>query len=413
MGISQDGALAMAPRGRASFARRSLQLLDWEPSEPRARWEPWIRAGYAVFAVVFSLTVVVDAFAHETVMLGLGLVDEAGNVLTRLQSQLGGVSPHWLAVMLPLSGFVLAWNGLMLYRGFSLSQGLPRRQIVSFFLLTAVVSLMLYVGLAIAGAVSAAMGYDFFSGFSLVRHYTIWSRAVVARVPTLVHLPYPLPLLASIALVDLFQYWFHRLGHTWRPFWLLWHRPHHMPPYLTIPTTQPVFAAFPLFVLVSVPFQIGVGVCAKLFYSESMIAEALLVRMIGQIALIGSHNTALYGTFWRSRPLRVLSAFFGEGPYHYMHHSALPGHSLINIGGPLFMLWDRVFGTYVAPTATPPPVGLGGSPRLHLNPLRLGLAGLLQLGYELRHNRGIITRLRVLFGSSNFVPAQTKDYALP
>jgi hypothetical protein len=48
-----------------------------------------------------------------------------------------------------------------------------------------------------------------------------------------------------------------------------------------------------------------------------------------------------------------------------------------------------------------------------LNPVRLALAGLLQLGYELRHNRGIVTRLRVLFGSSNFAPAHTKDYAVP
>jgi hypothetical protein len=55
---------------------------------------------------------------------------------------------------------------------------------------------------------------------------------------------------------------------------------------------------------------------------------------------------------------------------------------------------------------------LQGSPRLHLNPLRLGLAGLWQLGYELRHNRGIVTRLRVLFGSSNFAPAQSRDYVL-
>jgi hypothetical protein len=58
-------------------------------------------------------------------------------------------------------------------------------------------------------------------------------------------------------------------------------------------------------------------------------------------------------------------------------------------------------------------VGLTGSPRLHLNPLRLGLAGLLQLGYELRRNRGLVARLRVLFGSSNFAPAQTKDYVSP
>jgi hypothetical protein len=144
-----------------------------------------------------------------------------------------------------------------------------------------------------------------------------------------------------------------------------------------------------------------------------MIAEALLVRMVGQIVLIGSHNTALYSTFWRSRILRALSAFFGEGPYHYIHHSALPGHSLINLGGPLFMLWDRVFGTYVSPSETPPPVGLEGSPRLHLNPLRLALAGLAQLGYELRHNRGFVTRLRVLLGGSSFVPAHTRDYVFP
>jgi sterol desaturase/sphingolipid hydroxylase (fatty acid hydroxylase superfamily) len=389
-----------------------MRLFAWEPPEPGARWEPWLRAGYAVFAVAFALTVVVDAFAHETVMLGLGLVDEAGFALGRFEGQLAGLSPAWLVVMLSLAGFVLAWNGVMLYRGLSPAPALPRRRILSFFLLTVVLSLMFYLGLALAGTASALAGHGFFFGFSLVRHYTEWCGALVARMPTVVNLPGPLALVATIALGDLFQYWFHRLGHTWRPFWLLWHRPHHLNTYLTIPTTQPVFAAFPLFFILSVPFLLGVGVCAKLFHSEAMIGEALLLRMLGQIVLIGSHNTALYSTFWRSRPLRVLSAFFGEGPYHYMHHSALPGHSLINLGGPLFMLWDRVFGTYVSPSETQPPVGLQGSPRLHLNPLRLGLAGLWQLGYELRHNRGIVTRLRVLFGSSNFAPAQSRDYVL-
>ncbi|MGA9654406.1 MAG: hypothetical protein WBV96_10900, partial [Polyangia bacterium] len=123
-----------------------------------------------MFAIAFALTVVVDAFAHETVMLGLGLVDEPSSSLARLHGQLAGLSPGWLAVMFPLGAFVLAWNGIMLYRGFSIAQGLPRRQIVSFFLLTMVVSLMLYVGLGLAGAVSAAMGQGFFFGFHLVRH---------------------------------------------------------------------------------------------------------------------------------------------------------------------------------------------------------------------------------------------------
>jgi len=78
-----------------------MQLFEWEPPEPRASWEPWIRAGYVVFAIAFSLTVVVDAFAHESVMLGLGLVDEGGTALTRLESQFAGVSPSWLAVKSP------------------------------------------------------------------------------------------------------------------------------------------------------------------------------------------------------------------------------------------------------------------------------------------------------------------------
>jgi len=49
-----------------------MQFFTWEPPEPQPRWEPWLRAGYAVFAVAFAVTVVVDAFAHETVMLGPG-----------------------------------------------------------------------------------------------------------------------------------------------------------------------------------------------------------------------------------------------------------------------------------------------------------------------------------------------------
>jgi hypothetical protein len=48
-----------------------------------------------------------------------------------------------------------------------------------------------------------------------------------------------------------------------------------------------------------------------------------------------------------------------------------------------------------------------------LNPLRLALAGLLQLGYELRLNHGLIARLRILFGGSNYAPAHSKDYVFP
>ena len=386
------------------------QYLQWQPREPSARWDSWLRVLYAGFAVAFPATVVVGALVRESVILGLGLVDEPEGAFDRLLSQLTLLSPVGLTAAVGLGAFVLCWNGVMLYRG--LAGDLPRRQIVSFLLMNGAIALFFYVGVGLAGLATATAGHGFLPGLGLVRHFTEWSRSAVSRVPTLVRLPYPLPLVASMLLVDLFQYWFHRLGHTWRPFWLLWHRPHHIPPFLTIPTTQPVFTAFPLFVLLSVPFQVGLGVSAKLFYSDAMIAEALLVRMVWQVPLIGSHNTALYSTFYQNRLLRALGAFFGDGPYHYVHHSALPGQSLVNLGGPCFMFWDRVFGTYVAPTAAPPPIGLTGSPKLHGNPLRLGLAGLLQLGYEWRHNPSYRTRLAILFGSSRFTPPNSKDFTL-
>lgn len=388
--------------------RRLRQLWEWQPRDTSPRFEPWLAALYAVFAVAFSLTVVVGAFAEPTVILGLGLSDEPGGPWSRLFAQLVLLSPARLFALLGLATFVLAWNGVMLYRG--LAGALPRRQVLSFLILNVVIALLFYGGLGLCGLASAATGHGFLFGINIVRHFTRLSRAAVDRVPTLVHLPYPLPLAASMLLVDFFQYWFHRLGHVWRPFWLLWHRPHHLPTFLTIPTTQPVFAAFPLFLLLSVPFQVGLGISAKLFYSDSMITEALLVRMLWQLVLIGSHNTALYTTFYENRLLRALGAFFGDGPYHYVHHSALPGQSLVNLGGPFFMLWDRVFGTYLAPTPKPPPVGLTGSPALHGNPLRLGLAGLLQLVYEWRHNQGVRLRLAILFGSSSFNPPHTKDF---
>lgn len=114
----------------------------------------------------------------------------------------------------------------------------------------------------------------------------------------------------------------------------------------------------------------------------------------------------------RCRPMRWLSAFYGVGSYHYVHHSARPEHATINLGNWFFMFWDRVFGTYVAPPEQRPPTGLTGQPALHWNPLRLALAGLLQLAYELRHNRGLAVRWRILTGESGYAPPISRDYAL-
>jgi len=90
--VRRGGFLPLA-RGR-----RLLKLLEWEPAEPQARWEPWIRAGYLVFAIAFSLTVVVDAFAHETVITILHVndthahLDSFGPKNIHMEGELGGIA---------------------------------------------------------------------------------------------------------------------------------------------------------------------------------------------------------------------------------------------------------------------------------------------------------------------------------
>src|SRR5690606_21861000 len=167
-------------------------------------------------------------------------------------------------------------NALVTYRSFAdyekrMGKPFPLQVMQTFFLLNgAMVGIMVLI-LALCGLITWLCGFEFSEGFAIVRWMTIYSHAVVDRVPTLIELPYPLPLIASILAVDFFYYWFHRWGHTKRSWWLLWHRPHHMTPILTHPTTQPVFAAAPLFLIFSIPFQIIIGTLAKIFGPDTMI----------------------------------------------------------------------------------------------------------------------------------------------
>ena len=271
--------------------------------------------------------------------------------------------------------------------------------------------LLLYLMLLLVGVATWLALGKFMTGFDLVHAMTLFSKSIVDRVPTLIELPYPLPLFASMLVVDFFYYWFHRWGHTQRLWWLLWHRPHHMTDELVIPCTQPVFAAAPLFIIMAIPFQICVGVLAKLFSHDTMVLEALLLGVISSTFAIYAHTSAYYEWFGKQKILMFLAHFNGNGNYHYMHHSAKPGHEVINVSGACFYFWDKVFGTFVKPTKEIPPVGLTGSPELYMNPLRLGLSGMAQIFYELKHNSDFKTRLKILFGSSEYMPPVTKDFA--
>jgi sterol desaturase/sphingolipid hydroxylase (fatty acid hydroxylase superfamily) len=127
---------------------------------------------------------------------------------------------------------------------------------------------------------------------------------------------------------------------------------------------------------------------------------------------IYAHNSAYYEWFGKQKILMFIAGMFGNGNYHDMHHSALKGHEYINLAGFGWYFWDRVFGTYVVPYKEKPPVGLTGSPELHMNPIRLALSGMAQMVYEWKHNKDFRTRMLILFGGSDYVPPASKDFAI-
>lgn len=400
------------------------RLWDGELPTPSERWRKWVQLLIAVFAIGFVFTTIMDALFNLNIMLGPGLVDTGISTFERARIVLEPIlnrgdlsSAIFLSLFLPLVVICLLWNAIVVYRGFTLypetrGKPYPLKTFTTFFLLNAAMVVTMYGALLVCGVVAWIWLGSFSSGFDIIHTMTVFSQSVVNQVPTLVELPYPLPLLVAYLVVDFFYYWLHRWGHTLRLWWLLWHRPHHMTDELIIPCTQPVFAAFPLFLLFAIPFQIIVGVLARLFGPETMILESLMLGVISTTFAIYAHNSAYYEWFGKQKILMFIAGMFGNGNYHYMHHSALKGHEFINIAGFGWYFWDRVFGTYVEPYKEKPPVGLTGSPQLHMNPVRLALSGMAQLVYEWKHNKDFKTRMKILFGGSDYVPPVSKDFAV-
>jgi len=240
-----------------------------------------------------------------------------------------------------------------------------------------------------------------FGGGTDVSDVTGW---IDTTIPTLVVIPAPFALLAANILGGLAYYGWHRAQHAWRPLWLLTHRIHHVPPQLSIVSTLPT--EDPMGGLLSVvPKTLIMGGAAKLFSAAPMIPEAFLWSVLSWTAFeVVNHDEASYRWTMAGPLRRFWFGLLGGGAWHVMHHSARPGHEAVNLGGFPFQIWDRLFGTYVAPEPEPPPVGLTGRPRLWRNPIRIAFGGWGQLFGELRRNDGAMTRLKILFGSTAYAP---------
>lgn len=168
--------------------------------------------------------------------------------------------------------------------------------------------------------------------------FTVYILACLKAVESIA--PYHLPrnagtTIAAILLTDFIYYWQHRMSHTNRWLWFF-HEVHHSSKFFNFTTSfrlhwlgksiAPIYFA-PLILIGFAPEQVGMFFVFNLFYQF-----ILHTQLIGKIPLVeGILNTP--------------SA-------HRVHHARNKDYFNKNFGG-IFMVWDRMFGTYQAEFETP------------------------------------------------------------
>lgn len=381
------------------------------------------------FALAFSMGFL--GWAHHVYFLGPGLGDDWS--LKPIQSfwhMLGNVGPHWGSVPLLKWGFallvsvnVIATAGIIMAGYFRYPQVLKQPFSMRILFTFLVMSILNYASIAftllLLGVVAWILGVDStlaFNGFDSVLD---WVRAQTQKIPTFMDMPAWVAFLLIMNIGGFFHYWAHRLSHESRLLWLLFHRPHHMTPELIQPAAQAVFFGFPLFLIAAVPYVFVFSAISKFITedTETVLGFIIIYKMIAPLATTFSHQTALYDVAQRNPFIRALSIVVSEGPYHYLHHSADPDENcprgnLVNIGGGMFFIWDRVFGTFREFSPHRPAVGLQGSPTLYMNPVRLTFSGLAQIIYELINNKGLINKIKIVLLGSEYLPEKTLDFAV-
>lgn len=176
-------------------------------------------------------------------------------------------------------------------------------------------------------------------------------------------------------------YWHHRASHRVRWFWAS-HLVHHSPNQLTLASSLRLgwtgrLAGGALFFAPLV----------WLGFSPQAVAGALALNLLYQFWL---HAT------WIPR-LGPLEWVLNTPSHHRAHHGANPEYLDCNYGGVL-IVFDRLFGSFVAERDDRPP-RYGLTEPLHTyNPLRIALHGWTTLAADLRRARSLRTVFITLFG---------------
>ncbi len=133
----------------------------------------------------------------------------------------------------------------------------------------------------------------------------------------------------TFILSDFVYYWHHRIMHTVQFFWTF-HVVHHSSPWMNLTTSYRlnwfsgifgVFFYLPLIIIGFPPKFVIASISGGLLYQFFLHTEA-----VGKLGL--------------------LEGFVNTPSAHRVHHATNPQYLDKNFGG-VFMIWDRIFGTYI------------------------------------------------------------------
>lgn len=365
------------------------QLWNAELDNIPERFRPWISGFVVFFTAMFFVQF--PLLWHNAVYLGPVLGDEQTTRVIRelVIDHLSGEEAIWgwtIGSLLLICLSFRAWIMLGSYFSYERTFGykFPLHIIVVMILTNAVGALSIPVVLALLGAAIHLFGGDFNNGWLFIEHVVRLANGwVMTHIPTLVEMNAWLAAILVFHFAGFVHYWLHRLGHQSRTLWMLFHRQHHMSPNLSQFSTTAVFFAFPLFIVFVVPYVFLFAAITKLFAAEPLYHEVFVLNLIFMFAEIIGHSDVYYEWAVKKRWMSWPGFVFGGGVYHYLHHSAERSDAIthqrnykvnmVNMGGGLFFLWDKLFGTYTPLREKKPIVGLTGQPALYYNPLRLGI----------------------------------------
>lgn len=386
---------------------------DWEMSPEWAGRQRWVPA-WAILTMVIYVVMEVAVLAKTTV-IGLGdyfLLRDRGFHDPGSYDFTAGIFPYVFWPLLVINVGFRIFIGIHGYF-WRRSKGLNQKEFYRNLVLynpASVFMLVLHAVIAAAfGGILWLCGFSFQDGYDFIAGTGANLREwICSHVPTLVSLPSRwMAGLCFLTLYTFINYFEHWISHKNRFLWHVVHGPHHIPETLH-PLGSPLAYSFELFFI---PVRVGLGVLlTKLVFAQPMILEGALLALASYCFEIFNHSTAHYEIAAGSKVLRFISKLAGgQGAYHYLHHSSAERHQMTNLGAGLWMIWDRIFGTFEEPPLERPPVGLTGNPAIHHNPLRVIFGGPARILYELRHNS-----LRywpgIFFGSVFWDPPATREY---